>query len=289
MANLLDRLRTRQAPTTAPPELRWPIIEAADTPKHPGLVVDLVEKRIDGMMVNGIFTQPEIDRALAAFDACQELATIEPFGSMFPMPLNQMGWESQDRTPYLEDVERAWPMIVDAFGFDPHERLASVLGPMLGHYRLEPPSEGGRSYAAGNVRRYEPGQGGLKAHIGNEFIQNHDVGAMSHLLTVTQVRDHMSYFIVLKKPTIGGVLSVYGVRWGEDPERQTGFGDGDRNDDYFDDLPCQKFDAAPGSLIMFGGGWRWHRVDPVQGPITRMTYGGFASPSLDGEAINTWC
>ena len=111
---------------------------------------------------------------------------------------------------------------------------------------------------------------------------------MRHLLTVTDVKDHLSYFVVLRKPRVGGALTVYDLVW----EQDQGVGDvwenGAREDSRFDDVPGTQFTPDPGDLILFGGGWRWHRVDPLGPEDRRVTYGGFAAPSIDGRSLHFW-
>ena len=61
-----------------------------------------------------------------------------------------------------------------------------------------------------------------------------------------------------------------------------------RDDSHFDDLPCLRLAPGPGDLILFGGGWRWHRVDELTGTVERITYGGFCAPAADDSEIHFW-
>jgi hypothetical protein len=61
-----------------------------------------------------------------------------------------------------------------------------------------------------------------------------------------------------------------------------------RDDSRFDNMPALHLDPAPGDLIIFGGGWRWHRVEPLTGTRARVTYGGFCAPSIDGDRLDFW-
>jgi hypothetical protein len=177
---------------------------------------------------------------------------------------------------------------MDAFGFDPHRRLVDVIGPMAGDRTIVPVQEAGRFYNPGNVRWYDPGKGGLRAHAGNEFIPLIEDGAMSHLLTTTKVFDHMSYFVVLQRPEQGGTLSVYDLLWRDHNDHATPWDSATRDDSFFDTETCMKIDAGPGDLVLFGGGWRWHRIDPVQGNIPRITYGGFMCESVGGTELHMY-
>jgi hypothetical protein len=283
---LLTRLRRRTP--EQPFSLDWAEIRATDTSAHPGFLLDMLDKKHDGMTISGVFTRAEIDRALPVFEAHRADFTPEPFGSMLGMPLGQGGM-SRDRTAQIEDGLRARAIYRKAFGFDPHDRLVEVLTPMAGDLHLSYPTEGGRPYNAGNVRYYEPGMGGLRAHVGNEFLDISGSGSMSHLAETTRVRNHLSYFVVLQPPLEGGELSVYDLDYGTHPVHETPWDSALRDDRAFDRMRCRRFSPGPGDLIVFGGGWRWHRIEPVHGTRTRVTYGGFAAPDAAGQVLHLWC
>ncbi len=263
-------------------------IDANRTDEHPGLLLDLMAKRVDGLHVTGLFTQDEIARAVPALDGFRDLANTEPFGAMLGMPLYEIG-DSNDRTPFFDSGDENRLRYREAFGFDPHQRLWDVLRPMAGDLEITFAREGDRVYNPGNVRWYDPGQGGLKAHAGNEFVEIAGAGALSHLLTESPVRDHMSYFVVLREPDIGGDLSVYDLLWVDRPPELDHWDGMARDDSRFDAMACLRHQPKPGDLTIFGGGWRYHRVDPVGGEVPRMTYGGFSNVSHDGHRLYMWC
>ena len=256
---------TRPAPRRLPPDLRWLTMDAADTHRHPGLINDLIAKETDGVTVRGVFDRASIDSALELFTSLTTEWSPQVFGSMLGMPLNQVGSMSQDRTPHLDDTERCRQIYARGFGFDPHERLVEVLNPMQRGLEISVPMEGDRPYNPGNIRRYDPGLGGLRAHAGNEFIDLVRDGAMSHLLRTTCVVDHLSYFVVLQPSVIGGRLSVFDLLWDEHVHEDDEWA-GSRDDAWFDDIPALQLSPGPGDLILFGGGWRWHRVRQGGGP-----------------------
>jgi hypothetical protein len=268
--------------------LRWEQIAAADLGSHPDLLDELIHRRRDGVTITGIFEPDEIQQAIARLDDTRDVRTASTIGTVLGMPIGEVGAESQDRTAFLDDTDRARALYREAFGVDPHARLAERLAPASGGRPLVPPSEGGREYNPGQMRWFEPGCGGLRAHAGNEFRAILEHGAMSHLVTTTQVTHHLSYFVVLQRPEEGGSLSVYDLLWESYSGDPDAWSSGARADDWFDDQPRLKVDPDPGSLVLFGGGWRWHRVEPVHGDRPRITYGGFAAPSVDETEIHFW-
>lgn len=266
-------------------DLRWDTIDAARTSEHPGYLDELLSRRIDGVTITGVFTPEE---SAAVVDALGDVDWTEIFfGGVIGMALGMIWPEEPDRSRYLDETESSRKVIVDAFGFDPHQRLQEVLGPMAGGRDLVPPTEDGRPYNPGQLRLWKTGHRGLPAHVGNEFRRDLKDYAMKHMLTTTAVSDHLSYFVVLQPPDVGGALSVYDVVWEQNDASEDGRVD-ERDDSSFDDLPCLRLTPDAGDLILFGGGWRWHRVDPLTGERARVTYGGFCAPSLDGSAVHFW-
>jgi hypothetical protein len=270
-----------------PADLDWQHIDAAATADHPTLIDDLLARRHDGITISGVFTQAEVTRAVADLAGTGPVRRQAELGSVLGMPIGQIGPDSQDRTLFLDDTDQARALYRAAFGFDPHTRVADVLAPMAGGLPLVPPVEHGREYNPGQVRWFEPGCGGLRAHCGNEFRDILKSGAMSHLVSTTRVEDHLSYFVVLQTPEVGGSLSVFDLRL-DDFAHEESWGTGRRDDSFIDDVPALTVDPEPGSLVLFGGGWRWHRIEPVEGTRPRVTYGGFCAPSVAGDAIHFW-
>ena len=276
---------TRGEARAAKDFLRWEAMAAVDTPNHAGLIDRLLDRESDGATISGVFTEHEAAAAVERLGAAPLLHF--PFGSLLGISLGMIDSEEPDRSRYLDDAQSSRAVCEEAFGFDPHDRVASVMAPLAPGRSLVAVEENGRSYKAGHVRWWKPGGGGLPAHVGNEFHTNREDTDLAHLATVARVEDHLSYFVVLQPPQGGGALSVYDQLWDEDRERGA-WGFAERDDHDFDDVLARQFSPRAGDLVLFGGGWRWHRVDPVTGDTHRITYGGFCAPSLDGDAILFW-
>lgn len=287
---MFDRWRRRRDKARVPTDLpiTWFDFPAAEAPARPRIVRDIMEQRIDGMTVRGVFTTAEVDRAVAALPEHRAHETPVVFGTVLARPLMQSGM-STDRTQHLDDAERFHAEFVEMFGFDPHERLAEIFATMSGGMALTSPSEDGRRYNPGQIRIMEPNGGGLAAHAGNEFLISNKEGSANHLWDTTDALDHMSYFVVLQRPDEGGALSVYDKLW-VDPRDEGGEVHIPLTHDAtdFDQLAHLTVDPDPGDLVVFQGGRRWHRVEPVFGSRPRLTYGGFVAPSRDHRELHCW-
>lgn len=247
--------------------------------------MDLVEKRYDGATVHGIYSDDECQAVLERLplDRWQE----HFIGRTVGMAVGMITDEEPDRERYLRQVVEDQAKILHGFGFDPHARLAERLAPAAEDRPLLPVSEDGRFYNPGHLRYWEPGLEGLKAHVGNEFWRALAGTGMRHMVTTTAVKDDLSYFVVLQRADVGGEFSVYDLVWDQDDASGDARVDL-RDDSRFDTMPCLRLNPGPGDLIIFGGGWRWHRVEPPTGERARVTYGGFCAPSLDSTQFHFW-
>lgn len=292
LRNRSDRSRpaaTGQGRTPASLPLRWADLAVDTVGDHPTMLADIAARRFDGITVSGVFSKEECDHAIATMAQHTDEMTPATFGPMLGTPLAELARDpdATDRSSYYDQAERARARQIEAFGFDPFERVAAALQPMAGDLTVTTPTEDGRRYQSGNVRWMEPGRGGLKAHVGNEFALQGD-WTTAHLRDVTRIRDHYSWFVVLQPPEQGGALSVFDLLYESHRPADPTWGATGRDDADFDDLPARKVAPAAGTLVCFGGGWRWHRVDKIEGAIPRVTFGGFAGPSTDGRAIHAW-
>lgn len=271
--------------------LQWLEFDAGSTTDHPGLMAQIYRREVDGITVGGLFSEDECRHAVEVLAQRRDQHPSEAmFGTMLGMPIAELARVApgvDDRGLYLDIAERSRAFHVEAFGRDPFDRVREVLAPMADGLAIDTPAEGGRQYASGNVRWMEPGGGGLPAHVGNEFQLHGDL-TTSFLRSTTDTRDHYSWFVVLQAPSEGGALSVFDLLFEAETDHLEPWGDQGREDSFFDELPCRKVAPPAGSLVFFGGGWRWHRVDRIAGDRARVTYGGFAARSVDGSAVNFW-
>ncbi|QXC60305.1 hypothetical protein KSP35_18505 [Aquihabitans sp. G128] len=283
--DVTKRLRGRRP--AEPVEFRVVDIAAADTAQHPDLLLRLADVEVDAVLLRGVLSPGEVDRALSGFEELHEQRSDEFMGHVLGMPLLRLGQGETDRTPYYDSTERARELYRTAFGFDPHERVASVLEPMAGGRKVVPPTEDGRAYNPGNLRWYLPGQGGLYPHVGNEFVEQNEAGALGHLLGINEVRGWTSWFMVLQRPDSGGTLTLYDLTHAGRPADFESYGEEERAA-LFLELRHATFDPGPGDLIAFTGGVRYHRVEDIGPGRPRITYGAFLHLDRDGARFHSW-
>lgn len=283
------RRRARRGAGRTRPDIEWYDFGVDEAHQHPTLVLDILAQDVDGATVRGVFRPEEVDRALARLSDHRAHETPVVFGTVLGRPLMQSGM-SRDRTEHLDDAERHRPVYLELFGIDPHERLADVFAVLSGGMEFCAPLEDGRPYNPGQIRIMEPGGGGLPAHAGNEFLVSNREGSASHLWETTDALDHLSYFVMMQPPDEGGELSVYDKLWDEPTGDGGGYGTVPltHEADDFDEIERIVVAPDPGDLIVFRGGRRWHRVEKVFGSKARITYGGFAAPSREHDALNCW-
>ncbi len=260
-------------------------LDATRAAEHPELLAQLERREVDAILVRDVLDADEIARAVRELEQVRDECPTEMFGHVLGMPLLRLGDGEQDRSPYYDATIEARARLLDVFGFDLQERISAILGTMSGDYSIEVPEEGGRAYNPGTARWYLPGQGGLYPHVGNEFVEQNEHGALTHLLTVNQVRDWMSWFMVLQRPDSGGTLTVYDLLH---QDRPASIDEQGVRDELFSELGSVTFDPEPGEMIVFCGGWRYHRVEDIGGTRPRITYGGFMRPGRDQTSIHMW-
>lgn len=271
--------------------LEWLELDAPQARDHPGLLAAIRRREVDGFTMSGVFSADECQQAVDVLARRRdEFPNAAIFGTMLGLPLAEIARLPSDGgglERYFDVAERSRAFHVEAFGLDPLDRIREVLAPMADGMSIETPSRHGRKYATANVRWMEPGGGGLPAHVGNEFLMHEDEST-DHLRSTTTTIDHYSWFMVLQPPSAGGALSLFDLLFDSDATELGAWGEAGRDDSYLEQIGCHKIYPAAGSLIVFCGGRRWHRVDPIEGDRARVTYGGFAGVGVDGDSIQFW-
>lgn len=172
-----------------------------------------------------------------------------------------------------------------AFGDGPAavKSVSALLSALAGGLPAAPPAfEGDLPWAAFNFRALDPGQQ-IYTHHDHHFA----LGVYRHMDEALDRTTLLSFFFTLQAPEAGGELVVYGVR-GDDPavpRLPTRFLDTAAIEATY---PAERLKLGAGDLLVFDAGRQVHRVTPVEGARSRLTFGGFMTLSRTRDRLAFW-
>lgn len=263
---------------------------------------DMYERRIDGFLIRGVLTEQEVNTILENhFKTFSKNKKVINGGlSIYPEPfaqIHQSFGESKDmlQTYFLSSL-KFWRGFEEDFGVDFENKLQTILGKMVKGRSIEPPlgiDEIG-IYPPASFRVLNPAEKGfLNVHCGNYFHKEFSQ-FYSHIEKSMNVKDQLSYFVMLQDSEIGGELILYDIDWSEAEIRLDGGRIIKTKKGKLLELENpvkvkrQIVAPKPGDMIVFAGGQIWHKVQAVGGSKERITLGGFLSLSHDGKSLFTW-
>lgn len=268
--------------------LDWRFLDVAELDRLPDAIRDMVDGRLGGLIVRRAFDPAAMARVVERIEQSEPAFSVTPFPERFRSRFLGRALDGSDPelTEYLPIAERFRVAARDAFAGaeDYQSRLEALLGRLSGGRRVAVPTfTDGRPYAASTVRVLPPG-GQIGSHCGNEANTR---PAYTHLNTLVDLTDQISFFLTLQAPEAGGELVVYSLQW-KDVER-SGFDHGHSQvDPLLADARWEAYRPEAGDLLIFDGGRYFHRVSVVRGARTRWTIGGFMMFSRDGQTLYYW-
>jgi hypothetical protein len=292
-------MRKRTSPDA--PLFRFLDIDFQDIGRHPTLIDDMIEKRLDGLIVRGALPAGVVRRVrerLAAGAVPFRKRVFSGFGDEASSPYTlgrPIVAAEPDLVEYFETAKDTRGRLRELFGGEPdfEEHMRALLGSIAGGRPvIVPEGPSGATYAPATFRFLPEGRD-IGVHVGNSFLR---LPQAWHLAQMVDVADQLSYFFTMAAPEGGGELVVYGLEW-DDVARM--FPDRMGPDDMVYDasgvlIPlvelCEKqaFKPGDGDLLLFDGGRYYHRVTHVRGPEPRCTLGGFAALSHDKRTLCYW-
>lgn len=258
--------------------------------EHPDLIKNIVRRKIDGVIVENVFSQEEIAAAIARIESW-ETNVIDPngFGKVYGKTLTG---SNDDLVYYFSETEDFTANLARIFGAPFEKRVESIFKQMAGDRRVAVPTYEGRGhYKPATIRFIEPGKDGMRAHIGNEFITG--LPQCAHISEQVQLLDQLSYFVLLQTPDSGGELILYDLLWKNTPPHMivnkafVRIAD-ERLAELERSYAKEALDLRAGDMLIFHGGRIWHRVSAVKGERPRITVGGFAAFSNDDSSLFYW-
>lgn len=260
-------------------------------------IVEQIKKReIDGVIAKSILTLQEVAEVKSFLSDLQEnLYMTTPSGKIFPKPFAVINGERANQDAYaeyvamLDDYKLKHASIHLIF-----KKLNEFISYAATKYKVSSPTLklNQCTVAEGTFRYLYPNRGGLYVHSGNYFQEQNEF-FYSMLEEDIDMDNQLSYFIVLQNAEQGGELTLYDLIWEKGQIKDTPLNnefvlDKEGKKIIIKDLINLKLRPQPGDLLMFYGGYIWHRVEDIEGNTPRITLGGFLNFSKDDQELYYW-
>jgi hypothetical protein len=279
---------SKKAPADRP-VLGFEFIDVADTDRYSDAFREIYNGTRGGLVVRGVYSKEEMARVVTRLEESQQ-----NFPQML-LPPSQKSYflglclEGGDPTlqEYLKAAARFREETLPVFsGMEPFETRMERLFTSLGGGRKVQLAQysDGRSYTPATIRILPQG-GQLAPHCGNEMFNR---PSYTHLHSLVDEYDQISYFLTLQEPEEGGGLIIYSLKWsdvGADhilPDGRSNVGA------LLADAEWMEVRPRAGDVLMFDGGRYLHRVDWIKGSRTRWTMGGFLMFDQSGKNLFYW-
>jgi len=267
-------------------------VDVDDLHRFPNGLDDIRKERLQGFLIRNVmpadFCAEVVGRLERKDIAFLELSFQKTYGALLlgrPVDMSDPSLTQYFRESY---EFRAACKQLFAGGPDYEERIEEICRRLSGGRSVHvpparPPDEG--SYTPSTIRILPPG-GKIGVHCGNEAM--HRV-TYTHLNTLIENVDQISFFLTLNAPQGGGDLTIFSLR--HDMIDATMMNK-EGNRCYVDEVihRYQHVAVRPrtGDLLIFDGGRYFHLVTPVQGDQTRWTIGGFIGFGRDEQSVYYW-
>jgi hapalindole-type alkaloid chlorinase len=278
-------------------------IDAADLARHPSAVLDIRERRLDGVIVRGAFGPETVARVVGGLERgeppfrCatsrghpEDAASSHVLGPALASCTPDLVEYFAGAAEFRRSVRALFQGAPDFEG-----RMEFLFSALAGGRPVSVPAgpDDDTTYTPATFRVLPDGHG-IGVHVGHAFLR---LPQAKHLSTLLEVSDQLSYFIPLSVPELGGELVVYALERSdvEATAPEPGEAAGDRVDDATGEAAanvelCDEavFRPGEGDLVLFDGGRYYHRVTPVKGPRPWRAIGGFLAFTRDHTALRYW-
>lgn len=294
------------------PDFSFVQVEKKEMPaQYPNAIRKLMSKELDGFLVKNFLSKSELELVLKGLQPVLEekaipLTTYKGVSYPITMAFLSKKLEELDAegrkgkmTEYYQSVDDFHQTFSSQFGVDLFASLRAFFLLLEPNFPVSISSEPGRSgiYPFGSFRCLFKDVGGFDLHCGNDLLKQFEL-FYSGLSDKVELKNQVSYFVVLQQAEKGGELTTYSLPW---KEGQTKMGPNEAGHDCLK-LPdgtslnlhtdlrvgSESLSPQPGDLILFQGGQLWHRVETVKGNQDRITFGGFLGLSKQAEEIILW-
>lgn len=259
--------------------------------KYPTLFEDMYEGRIDGIIVKNFISQDELDHFYKSLRE-QKQDIVDTREKKFGFFLGKSLYNSDpDLKEYLDKAELFEKELLTLFNFDYCARFQKVLEYLAeGKKVCRPTHSSGRNYLGATIRFMEPHKGALVEHCGLQF---YDIFAeTAEIESTIDKSNQISAFCCLQQAEKGGALQLFDITYQQTHLLKDQSLDGLKN---FHNLMkvvrkrgYTNVKPNEGDLLLFNGGWIWHRIQNIKGNIPRITIGSFTAFSKDRSEVYYW-
>lgn len=284
----------------------FPTIDVSEIDQYPNLLKDIHDRKLDGIVVTGVFTDDEIRTMLEGInDIADQQRNPILGGDVFPKIFAQVVMQSFDtdeqRHQFLNQYFKTSAEINQNYealiGLDFKKRIEGIFSKVSGDRSIKIPigQDDIGQYANATIRRYFPEKGFISVHSGNYFQKEFDQ-FYTHLKEQVNVMNQLSYFVTINQAEKGGELTLFDLEWRDAQNKKNRVEDRfvERLDGTLADVQRkgsvkrQYVNPPAGSVLLFAGGEIWHRVEPIHGRKNRVTIAGFLGFSHDDQAVYYW-
>jgi hapalindole-type alkaloid chlorinase len=286
--------------------LRFLDIHVSELENYPNALQEMIfDRRFEGMIIRDVFTSEQMNQVVERLEKNE--------ADINSILVSKFANISSGRAPYLYGytIIGSAPDLKEYFAYsaafrkkcrtlfqghpDFEDQVESVFYKLSGGKPVEVPTgPEGQTYTSATIRVL-PDKHEIGVHVGNDFPH---LAEASHLKTLINVTDQLSYFIPLSVPKIGGELVVYNLEWQAEEGNQNIAEikslEEEMNAIYrLDSDIMNQYESIilkpnPGDMLLFDGGRYYHRVTQVLGDLPRRTIGGFLAFSYKNNRVYYW-
>ena len=281
--------------TSKAPAFRLLDLHVSEIDSYPNAIQDmLLDRNFEGMIIRDVLPKNKLEEIISHLeDEFMQAFFISPTTMVKDLPYkcaDMFGQSIIGSTPDLGSYFTCAAPFRQAcrqlFGEYPdfESHLESVFCSLAGGLPIQiPTGPNGQTYTPATIRVL-PEEHEILLHVGNEFLR---MPQATHLNTLVDLTDQLSYFIPLSIPESGGELIVYNLEWNPEEHHDT-----PETPQLAEHLLQQSesmiFAPGPGDMLLFDGGRFYHCVTPVVGAQPRRTIGGFLALSKDHDSVYYW-
>jgi hypothetical protein len=301
MDNKITNFFTRLLNSKEPTLYNFRTLHLNDLNEEINYIQLLKNQEVDGFLIKNVFNKQEVHNLIKAYhDIDSDQKNVINSGlTIFPEPFSLLDQRSENSkenlTAYHLKAEKFWGAFPRTSKVDFVSKISMIL--KLMNHSIKPDIPRGVNnkgiYNPATYKEMSSDGGELKAHCGNYFKK--EFGTFySHLEETSLVDNQLSYFTMLQLPESGGELTLYNLKWKDVKIRLSGdttlVGETGKKYNLLNHKQVKrvKIKPEPGDMILFSGGQIWHKVEFIEGPINRLTLGGFISFKKESDGLYFW-